>query len=99
MRYIITESQYKNLKLRRNLDVLPKFISSTYKWLNPKAFYDFEEFLDRVVFSATRDFVAEFNDDMENYEGTVVYFQKIVKDIVYNQYYDEILYWYTKERI
>lgn len=99
MRYIITESQYKNLKLRRNLDVLPKFISSTYKWLNPKAFYDFEEFLDRVVFSATRDFVAEFNDDIENYESTVAYFQKIVKDIVYNQYYDEILYWYTKERI
>ena len=81
------------------MDVLPKFISSTYKWLNPKAFNDFEEFLDRVVFSATRDFVAEFNDDMENYEGTVAYFQKIVKDIVYNQYYDEILYWYTKERI
>ena len=99
MRYIITESQYRNLKLRRNLDVLPKFISSTYKWLNPKAFNDFEEFLDRVVFSATRDFVAEFNDDIENYERTVAYFQKIVKDIVYNQYYDEILYWYTKERI
>ena len=99
MRYIITESQYRNLKLRRNLDVLPKFISSTYKWLNPKAFNDFEEFLDRVVFSATRDFVAEFNDDIENYERTVAYFQKIVKDIVYNEYYDEILYWYTKERI
>ena len=99
MRYIITESQYRNLKLRRNLDVLPKFISSTYKWLNPKVFKDFEEFLDRVVFSATRDFVAEFNDDIENYERTVAYFQKMVKDIVYNEYYDEILYWYTKERI
>ena len=98
MRYIITESQYKNLKLRRNLDVLPKFISSTYKWLNPKAFNDFEEFLDRVVFSATRDFVSEFNEDIENYERSVAFFQKIVKDIVYNQYYDEILYWYTKNR-
>lgn len=98
MKYIITESQYKNLKLRRNLDVLPKFITSTYKWLNPQAFNDFEEFLDRVVFSATRDFVSEFNDDIKNHDRSVAFFQKIVKDIVYNQYYDEILYWYTKNR-
>lgn len=98
MKIIITEQQYKNLKLKRNLDVLPKFISSTYKWLNPQSFNDFEEFLDRVIFSATRDFVAEFNEDVENYERSVAFFQKMVKDIVYNQYYDEIMYWYTKNR-
>lgn len=95
MRYIITETQYKNLKLRRNLDFLPKFISSTYKWLNPKAFNDFEEFLDRVIFSTTRDFVGDFIENPDEYDVLINKIEPTVREMVMGQYYDEILNYYT----
>ena len=63
MKYIITESQLKNLRIRRNIPTeLRKYITSSFEWLNPKAFNNFDEFLERVIFSATRDYVGAFID-------------------------------------
>jgi len=75
-------------KVIRRLNDLDKYIKSSYTWLNPKAFENFEEFFERVVFSTTRDFVADalLEDDL-TYEEIVkireeveVYINKIIVD-------------------
>ena len=99
MKYIITENQLIALELRRNLNELPKYISSTYQWLNPKAFNNFDEFLDRVIFSATRDYVGEFiNHNVENYDSIRAKFQFYVKEVVMDEFYDRIFLHYTRNR-
>lgn len=95
MKYVITENQYKFLKGRRNLEKLPNYIRATYKWLNPKAFKDFEEFLNRVVFSATRDFIWEYTDESDDYESLTIEFMKTVKKTIMDEYYSEILEYYN----
>lgn len=95
MKILITESQLSNLLLRRNIDELPKFIRSTYKWLNPLAFYGFDDFLDRVIFSTTRDFISDFMEKGSDYEKLIDNLQPVVSEIIMNDYYDEILEYYT----
>jgi hypothetical protein len=95
MKIIITESQFVNLELRRNLNRLPQYIRSTYNWLNPKAFKDFDEFLERVIFSASRDYTSEFIVNKDDYYTMWESLKLIVRDIVMNQYYDEILNYYN----
>jgi len=95
MKIIITESQFVNLELRRNLNRLPQYIRSTYNWLNPKAFKDFDEFLERVIFSASRDYTSEFIVNKDDYYTMWESLKLIVRDIVINQYYDEILNYYN----
>lgn len=95
MKIIITESQFVNLELRRNLNLLPQYIRSTYNWLNPKAFKDFDEFLERVIFSASRDYTSEFIVNKDDYYIMWELLKPIVRDIVMNQYYDEILNYYN----
>lgn len=91
VKIIITEKQLENLRIRRNLtDELPKYITSTFKWLNPKAFNNFDEFLERVVFSATRDYVGEFIENPEDYDSFRAKLENTVRDMVMNQYYEEI---------
>lgn len=99
MKYIITENQLITLELRRNLNELPKYISSSYQWLNPKAFDNFDEFLDRVIFSATRDYVGEFiGHNTEKYDVIKSKFQFYVRELVMKEYYDKILYYFTSNR-
>lgn len=96
MKILITEKQFKNLRLRRSIfDELPKYITSTFKWLNPKAFGNFDEFLNRVIFSTTRDYVGEFVDDLKDYEKVVDEFEPIVRQMVIDVYYDEILNYFN----
>ena len=40
----INESALSSIK--RRMEELPRHIRSMYKWLNPKAFYDFDEFIE-----------------------------------------------------
>lgn len=97
MKIIITDKQLKNLRVRRNIiDGLPKYITSTFKWLNPKAFSNFEEFLERVIFSATGDYVGDFIDGPEDYEDLTKMVEPIVRQMVMGQYFDEILDYYHK---
>jgi len=96
MKYLITEKQLKNLRLRRNMiEELPKYIRATYKWLNPKAFGNFDEFLNRVIFSAARDYTAENVENVEYYDVYVSQTQETVKEIIMDHYYDEILNYFN----
>lgn len=97
MKIIITESQFVNLELRRNLNRLPQYIRSTYNWLNPKAFKDFDEFLERVIFSASRDYTSEFIVNKDDYYTMWESLKPIVRDIVMNQFYDEIYEYYFNQ--
>lgn len=98
MKYIITERQLRNLKIRRNIsDELPKYITSTFKWLNPKAFNNFDEFLERVIFSTTRDYSGDFVDSSEDYEKVIPQVETIVRDVVMDRYYDDILDYYNSQ--
>lgn len=98
MKYIITERQLRNLKIRRNIsDELPKYITSTFKWLNPKAFNNFDEFLERVIFSTTRDYSSDFVDSSEDYEKVIPQVETIVRDVVMDGYYDDILDYYNSQ--
>jgi hypothetical protein len=47
------------LTLKRREEALVAHIINSYDWLSPSKFKDFDDFLDRVVFSATRDFIAD----------------------------------------
>lgn len=96
MKYLITEQQYKSLRVKRNIfSKLPKYITSTFKWLNPKAFNNFDEFLERVIFSATRDYVGDFVENPDEYDDLRNMIEPTVRDMVINQYYDEILNHYN----
>lgn len=96
MKIIITEKQLKNLRVRRNItDELPKYITSAFEWLNPKAFNNFDEFLERVIFSATRDYVGAFIDGPEEYDNFKDMMEPTVRDMVMSRYFDEILNYYN----
>lgn len=85
-------------KLKRNLDKLPMYIKSTCSWLNPKAFNSFEEFLQRVIFSSTRDFISneyDFNSEKE-LEEIRVQLLYYVKLYVEENMLEEILYYYNQ---
>jgi len=99
MKIIITERQLKNLRVRRNIiDKLPKYVTSTFNWLNPKAFNNFDEFLERVIFSTTRDYVGDFIDGPEEFDDSKNMIEPTVRDMVMSQYYDEILNYYNEHR-
>ena len=99
MKIIITERQLKNLRVRRNIiDELPKYITSTFKWLNPKAFNNFDEFIERVIFSTTRDYVGEFIDGPEEFDDLTNMIEPTVRNLVMGQYYNEILNYYNEHR-
>lgn len=99
MKIILTEDQFRNLRVKRNIfDELPKYITSSFKWLNPKAFSNFDEFLERVIFSATRDYVGAFVDNPEDYDKLRLMMGDTVRDMVMNRYYDEILSYFNEYR-
>jgi len=97
MKIIITERQLKNLRVRRNIfDELPKYVTSTFKWLNPKAFNNFDEFIERVIFSATRDYVGEFIDGPEEFDDLTNMIEPTVRDMVMGRFYNEIVKYYNE---
>ena len=100
MKIIITEKQHKNLHHRRRLDnLLQRYITATYNWLNPDAFGSFDEFLERVIFSASRDLASKFKDDGDTQDYNTIWelLKPIVKDDVYQNHYDNILKYYNSE--
>ena len=58
IRESINESK-ELLLVKRRMDALLDYIEASYDWLSPRRFKDFDDFLERVAFSATRDFVAD----------------------------------------
>lgn len=87
------------LGLSRRMGELPRYIRSTYNWLNAKAFINFEEFVDRVVFSTTRDFVADlsvrpYEEQLEIREIVA----PIIKKMIDEEFIDEMKEYFIKER-
>jgi hypothetical protein len=84
--------------VKRRLDVLYDYIEHSYDWLSPRAFDDFDHFLRRVVFSATRDFVhdeigGEYHGQLElrdKLEPQIFEYIKNNKGI-YNDIYDHYI--------
>jgi hypothetical protein len=54
----ITKSQVI-ARIKRRMDVFLEYIEDAYNWLSPRRFDNFDHFLQRVIFSALRDFIAE----------------------------------------
>jgi hypothetical protein len=80
-------------KIIRRLNTLDKYVKSSYTWLNPGAFKNFEEFVDRVVFSTTRDFVGDAlleDDDNLNYDE-LLKIREEIKDYINKKIIDDYL--------
>lgn len=48
-----------NNRIKRRTEALLSHIIDSYQYIGPRRFDDFDSFLKRVVFSATRDFVGD----------------------------------------
>jgi len=86
------------LLVKRRMDALLDYIEVSYDWLSPRRFDNFEHFLKRVVFSATRDFVhdeigGEYEEQLnirEELEPIVLRYIKNNEGI-YNDIYDHYI--------
>jgi hypothetical protein len=87
--------------LKRRIHLLDEYIELAYDWLSPRRFDNFEHFLKRVVFSATRDFVhdemgGEYKNQLDirdKFEPMVVDYIKRNKELydkIYNYYMSNI---------
>ena len=85
------------LLVKRRMDALMDYIEHSYDWLSPRAFTDFEHFLKRVVFSATRDFIAdeiggEYEEQLNIREKLEpIVFELIKKHSIYDEIYDHYI--------
>ena len=93
----INESK-EMLLVKRRIDALLDYIEASYDWLSPRRFDNFEHFLKRVVFSATRDFVhdeigGEFEDQLNIREKLEPLVLRYIKNNegVYNDIYDHYI--------
>lgn len=83
--------------IKRRMDTLIDYIEASYDWLSPRRFSNFDEFLDRVVFSATRDFLAdemkgEYEDQLEVREDLEpIILEFIKKHPIYHEIYDHYI--------
>jgi len=92
----INESK-EMLLVKRRIDALLEYIEASYDWLSPRRFDNFEHFLKRVVFSATRDFVhdeigGEYEEQLnirEKLEPMIL--ELIKKHSIYDEIYDHYI--------
>lgn len=92
----INESNEIN-RVKRRMDALLDYIEASYDFLSPRRFKDFDDFLERVVFTATRDFIAdeiggEYEEQLnirEKLEPMVL--DLIKKHSIYDEIYDHYI--------
>jgi len=86
--------------IKRRMDALLDYIEASYDWLSPRRFNNFDEFLNRVVYSATRDFVAdhryeiggEYEDQLKFREDLEPIVLEFIKDHpIYDEIYDHFI--------
>jgi hypothetical protein len=88
------------LLIKRRMNALIDYIEHSYDWLSPRRFNNFDDFLQRVVFSAARDFVhdeigGEYDkqlDIREKLEPQILEFIKKhpIHDDIYDHYISNI---------
>ena len=97
MKYIITESQLSNLFVRRRVNNLGQYVTSTYTWLNPSAYDDYDDFFRSVVFRSLSDFLAEEVDlEYDTYNKIRDESLSYIGDIINQEYGDRIREYYDK---
>ena len=85
------------LLVKRRMDALMDYIEHSYDWLSPRAFTDFDHFLKRVAFSATRDFIAdeiggEYEEQLNIREKLEpIVFELIKQHSIYDEIYDHYI--------
>ena len=87
--------------VKRRFKEISDFVRGSYRWLNPKAFNSLEDFVDRVIYSATRDFVAESASSDIDYDEMLkvrVEITPYVKKIVNDEFIDEIREYYENDK-
>jgi hypothetical protein len=92
----IDESKEIN-RVKRRMDALIDYVEASYDWLSPRAYDNFDHFLKRVVFSATRDFVhdeigGEYEEQLnirEELEPMIL--ELIKKHSIYDEIYDHYI--------
>jgi hypothetical protein len=83
--------------IKRRMDTLLDYIEASYDWISPRRFNNFDEFLKRVVFSATRDFLAdemggEYSDQLESREDLEPIILEFIKNHpIYDEIYDHFI--------
>jgi hypothetical protein len=85
--------------IKRRSTLLEECIRSTYEWLEPMAFNSFDEFLHRVIFKSSTDFIYEYAGHNLPYDNMYDLRNEInpyIVDIVYSKYIDEIRDYYNK---
>lgn len=98
IRVVMGINESKELLLvKRRMSALLDYIEASYDWLSPRRFKDFDDFLERVVFSATRDFVGEeIGGEYDNQlkirdEIEPMILELIKKHSIYNEIYDHYI--------
>jgi hypothetical protein len=93
----INESK-EMLLVKRRMDALLDHIEHSYDWLSPRRFNNFDDFLQRVVFSAARDFVAdeiggEYDQQLDIREKLEPQILEFIKrnEGIYNDIYDHYI--------
>jgi len=92
----LNESKEIN-RVKRRMDALIDYVEASYDWLSPRAYDNFNDFLKRVVFSATRDFVhdeigGEYEEQLkirEELEPMIL--ELIKKHSIYDEIYDHYI--------
>jgi len=85
------------LLVKRRMDALLDYIEQSYDWLSPRRFNNFDDFLQRVVFSAARDFVAneiggEYEEQLNIREELEPMILELVKKLpIYDEIYDHYI--------
>ncbi len=83
--------------VKRRIEKLYDYIIDRAHWLVPSRFRDFEEYLHRVIFSATRDFIANeiggrYQDQDELREELDSMILELIMDHpIYDEIYDHYL--------
>jgi len=98
IRRILME-EVKSTFVKRRYDILRKYIRSAYEWLSPDRFNDFDEFMERVIFSTIRDFTSEQGGN--DYDKILELREEIgddIREIVMNEFRDEIYQYYKDNK-
>ena len=85
------------IRLKRRMDALIDYVEASYDWLSPRRFKNFDDFLERVIFSATRDFVVdeiggEYEEQLKISEELEPMIMELVKKHpIYDEIYDHYI--------
>jgi hypothetical protein len=91
----INESKISPYTKRRFFDMLPDFIRHQYKWLAPRAFNTYDEFISRVIFGVVREVSSSLGD--ATYEEMMKIrenIEPIIREYIIDNFSDETVKYY-----